>query len=106
MGTISFGPSNGGISIEGGGGGVVTTTGNSGGIQLVDGTTNVGGTSVTSYQRAVMAGYTGTESDFYTDLADRMMGNTGSSSASTGMRVEGGDIRLTLGDGTRVTLTA
>lgn len=63
------------------------------------------GGSLTSFQRAQQQGFVGTEAEFYQQMSDRMMGNQ-VVDGTNGIRVDGGDIKLTLGDGSRQMLTA
>lgn len=69
-GLISLGPTSGGITVSGRDGGKVEATGNAGRISLTNATPNGGGgSSLSSYQRALISGYGGTESEFYEGLA-------------------------------------
>lgn len=70
MGSITFGPNNGGVNFSNGTAGSVDVSGNGGGVVLSDVTTTVTGVTLTSYQRAVMAGFAGTEGDFYTGISE------------------------------------
>ena len=81
-------------------------SGNSGGrVELTDSTVNITGTGLNSYQRASMAGYAGTDGEFYTALAQLASGETpifsrhvmGSTSAAVGERIRmqiGGSVGL------------
>jgi len=64
--------------------------------------------ALTAYDRAKLEdpSMTLTPSEFYARMAQEMMADPAPTSASRGIKIDNGDLQLTLGDGTQNTLVA